>query len=83
LLQLQVAPRKQTGLRRAREVDKLEERMVLREAGRRLFHREGPITLKDLDLTIVVLAQGTRMSCLYKERRKCKDVAEKGNLMES
>jgi len=40
-------------------VDKLEERMVLQEAGRRLFHREGPITLKDLDLTIVVLAQGT------------------------
>ena len=64
MLQLQVAPRKQTGLRRAREVDKLEERMVLREAGRRLFHREGPITLKDLDLTIVVLAQGTKRSCL-------------------
>jgi len=39
-------------------VDKLDERMVVREAGRRLFHREGPITVKDL--TIVVLDQGTR-----------------------
>jgi len=38
-------------------MDKLEERMVLREAGRRLFHREGPITVKYLDLTIVVLSR--------------------------
>jgi len=42
-------------------MDKLEEKMVLREAGRRLFHREGPITVKDLDLNIVVLAQ-----CIHK-----------------
>jgi len=49
-------------------VDKLEERMVFQEAGRRLFHREGPITVKDLDLTIVVPAQGTRRSGLSKER---------------
>ncbi len=41
-------------------MDKLEERKVLREAGGRRFHREGRITVKDLDLTIVVLAQGTR-----------------------
>ena len=64
-------------------MDKLEERMVLREAGRRLFHREGPITVKDLDLTIVVLDQGTKRSRLSKERRGHKDVAEKGNLTES
>jgi len=51
-------------------------RMVLQEAGRRLFHREGPTTVKDLDLTIVVLAQGTRKFCLSKERRGHKDVAE-------
>ena len=41
-------------------MDKLEERTVLREAVERRFHREGRITVKDLDLTIVVLAQGTR-----------------------
>ena len=65
-------------------MDKLEERMVLREAGRRLFHREGLITVKDLDLTTVVLAQGTRRSRLSTciEQRGRKDVAEKGNLME-
>ena len=57
--------------------------MVLQEAGRRLFHREGPITVKYLDLTIVVLSQGTRRSSLSKERRGRKDVAENGNLMES
>ena len=57
-------------------MDKLEERMVLRETDRRLFHREGPITLKDLDLTIVVLAQGTRRPRLTKERRGRKGVAE-------
>jgi len=44
--------------------------MILREAGRRLFHREGPITVKD-------------HSCSIPERRERKDVAEKGNLMES
>jgi len=60
-------------------VDKLEERMVLREEGRRLFHREGPITVKDLDLAIVVLAQGARRSSLSNERRGRKNVAEKGN----
>jgi len=54
--------------------------MVLREAGKRLFHREGPITVKDL--TLILLAQGTRGSRLSKERRERKDVAEKGNLME-
>ena len=32
----------------------------MREAGSRLFHREGPTTVKDLDLIIVVPAQGTR-----------------------
>jgi len=37
-------------------VDKLEERMVLQDVRRRLYHREGPITVKGLDLTIVVLA---------------------------
>jgi len=36
-------------------VDKLEERMVLREAGsRRLFYRAGPISVKDLDLTMAM-----------------------------
>jgi len=40
-------------------VDKLEERKILREAGGRRFHREGRITVKDLDVTIV-LAQGTK-----------------------
>ena len=64
-------------------MDKLEEMIVWREAGRGLFHREGPITLKDLDLTIVVLTKGTRRSRLSKERRGRKDLAEKGNLMES
>jgi len=64
-------------------VDKLEERIVLREAGRRLFHRQGPITVKDLDLTMVVLAQETRRSRLSKERRGRKYVAEKRNLMAS
>ena len=54
------ALRKQTGLRGAREVDKLEERMVLREACGRGFHRVGPIIVKDLSLTIVVLAQRTK-----------------------
>jgi len=45
-LQLHVAPNKNRQvLRRTREVDKLEERMVLGEAGRRLFHREGPMVL--------------------------------------
>ena len=63
-------------LRRAREVDNLEERMVLRKTDRRLFQREGPITLKDLDSTIVVLAQATRRTRLLKERRGRKDVAE-------
>ena len=32
----------------------------MQEACGRRFHREGRITVKDLDLTIVVLAQGTR-----------------------
>jgi len=32
----------------------------LREVDGRQFHREGPITVKDLDLTIVALAQGTK-----------------------
>jgi len=64
-------------------VDELEKKMVFRDAGIKLFHREGPITVKDLYLTIVVLAQGTRRSRLFKERRGRKDVAEKGNLMDS
>ena len=55
-------------------MDKLEERMVLQEAGKGLFHGEEPIIVKDIDLTIVVLTQGTRRSCLSKERRGCKDV---------
>jgi len=55
-------------------VEKLEERMVLQEAGRKLFHREERITVKDVDLTIVVLAQGTRRSRLSKEQRGRKDV---------
>jgi len=41
-------------------VDTLEERKVLREAGGRRLHREGRITVKDLDLTIVFLTHGTR-----------------------
>jgi|SRR6218665_850026 len=49
-------------LTRAREVENLEERKVLQVTGGRRFHREGPITVKDLDLTIVVLAQGTNRS---------------------
>jgi len=61
-------------------VDKLEEMMVLREAGGRRSHREGPITLKDLDLTIVVLAQGTKRSRLSKERNGRRDVTDKGDL---
>ena len=55
-------------------MEKLEERMVLQEAGRKLFHREERITVKDVDLTIVVLAQGTRRSRLSKEQRGRKDV---------
>ena len=39
--------------------------------------------MKVLDLTIVVLAQGTKMSHLFKERKGRRDVAEKGDLMES
>ena len=49
-------------------MDKLEDRKVLREAAGRQLHREGLITVKDLDLTIVVLAQGTmevRMTPVY------------------
>jgi len=54
----------------------------LQETGSRLFPRDGPIIVKDLDLTIVVLAQGTRRSRLSKGRRGRKDVAEKGNFMQ-
>ena len=36
----------------------------MREVGRRRFHREGRITVKDLDLTTVVLAQGTRRTAI-------------------
>jgi len=47
-------------LRRATDEQILKERMILWEASRRRFHREGPITAKDLDLAklaIVVQAQ--------------------------
>jgi len=57
---------------RAREVDKLEERMILRESGGRRFHKEGPMTVKDLDLS----------KSLSNERRGRRDVAEKGDLVE-
>ena len=55
----------------------------LQEAGRRLFHREGPITLKDLDLTIFVLAQRIKRYRLSKERRGRRDVTEKRDLSKS
>ena len=48
-------------------MSKLEERKVLREVGGRRFHREGPMKAKDLDLTVVDLAQGTKRSRLSKE----------------
>ena len=62
---------------------KLEERMALRETGGRRFHRERTITVKVLDLTVFALTQGTKLYRLYKERRRPKDVAEKGDLRES
>jgi len=41
-------------------VDKIEERKVLRESGGGRLHREGPLTVKDLDLTIVALDPGIK-----------------------
>jgi len=38
----------------------LEERNVAQEASRRRFHKEGPMTVKDLDLAIVFLARGEK-----------------------
>ena len=37
--------------------------------------------MKDLNLTKVVLVQGTRRSSVSKERRGRKDAAEKGNMI--
>ena len=37
--------------------------------------------MKDLDLAIVVLAQGTKRSCISKKRRGCRDVVEKADQM--
>jgi len=66
--------------------------MVLQMTSGRRFHMEetrkllllllGPITVKDLDLTIVVLAQGTKTSCLSKGSRGHSD-EEGGDLIES
>ena len=63
-LQLQVAPRKQTGFKKSQRVGQIRRDEVFRQAGRRLFHRESLITMKVLDLTKIVLAQGIMMSRL-------------------
>ena len=73
---MRLASRIQKGFKKSYTGGKLKEKMVFREASERRFHREGPIAVRDLDLTVVVLEQGT-------QRRGCRDVAKKGNLMDS
>ena len=47
------------------------------------FKEKGPITEKDLDMAMVVLVQGTKSSCLSRERRGRRDEVEVGSRMAS
>ena len=47
----------------------MDDRKEARAEGGRRFQREGAITAKDLDMAMVVLGRGTKISRLSMERR--------------
>jgi len=57
-----------------------DEREARAEGGRR-FQREGAITEKDLDMTMVVVVRGTKSFRLSRERRGRRDEVEVGSRM--
>jgi len=61
---------------RRRKVSRKES--IAREVGGGRFHREGPMTVKDLELAKVILVPGTKSFRLPEERMGREDVAERG-----
>jgi len=61
----------------------LDDKREARTEGGRRFQREGLITEKDLDMTMVVLVRGTKSSSLSRERRGWRDEAEVRSQMAS
>jgi len=61
----------------------LGDKKEARAEGGRRFQREGPITENDLDMAMVVLVRGTKISRLSREHRGRRDDAEVGSRMAS
>ena len=61
----------------------MDDKKEARTEGGGRFHREGPITEKDLDIAMVVLVRGTKSSRLSRERRGRRDEAEVGRRLAS
>ena len=78
-----ISSKKREVLRSDKDVKRLDDKKEARAEGGRRLQREGPITEKDLDMAMVVVVQGTKSSCLYRERRGRRDEAEVGSRMAS